>query len=599
MRLSPRMSRMSSPYVPPVRAHSPLLRWRLAPGRAWLVKALLYLAFAALIGRALWVQGVTTRFYQHQGNLRFIRTIGLPAMRGRLLDRNGNILASSIPVKTIWADPETLRADPAKIDALARLLQLDPVELRRRLRLDRQFVYVKRQVGLGVARRVKALGIRGVYFSPGYRRYYPEGAAAAQLLGFTDIDNQGAAGLELQLQSLLAGHPGSRRVMRDRLGNVIEDVDGGVPPVNGLDVQLSIDSKLQYLTYQALKASVVDNKAKNGSAVLIDAPTGEVLALANYPSFDPNTHRGMRPADMRNFALTDIYEPGSVMKPITIGLALQDGVVTPTSTFDTAPGCQNFYGNSICDDSDNGVIALPQVIQYSSNVATGQIVQRLTPHKQWDMYTAVGLGQRPQVGFPGESSGRLRPWRNWRPIDAVTQGFGYGIAVSTFQLAHAYTVFADHGKIVPATLYKLNAPPQGEQVLSPKVAREILDMLGLVTSKGGTATAAEVPGYSTGGKTGTAYLWRGHSYDHHLFRAQFVGVAPLQHPRIVMAVSIDQPSAGKHFGGEVAAPVFAAVVPQALRTLGVAPDLPVTPELPPGLIARASAPLARARGGVQ
>ena len=592
MRFTPRMS---SPYVPPVRAHSPLLRWRLAPGRAWLIKALLYLAFIALAGRALWVQGITTSFYQQQGELRFVRTIGLPAMRGRLLDRNGNILASSVPVKTIWADPETLHADPAKIDALAHLLGLDPVELRRRLALDRQFVYVKRQVDIGLARRVKALGIRGVYFSPGYRRYYPEGAAAAQLIGFTDIDNQGASGLELQLQSLLAGHPGSRRVMRDRLGNVIEDVDGGVPPVNGRDVQLSIDSKIQYLTYQALKKSVVDNRAKNGSAVLIDAATGEVLALANYPSFDPNTRRGMRAADMRNFALTDIYEPGSVMKPITIGLALQDGVVTPNSTFNTAPGCQNFYGNRICDDSNNGTIALPQVIEYSSNVATGQIVQRLTPRKQWDMYTAVGLGQRPQVGFPGASSGRLRPWRRWRPIDAVTQGFGYGIAVSTFQLAHAYTVFADHGELVPATLFRLDAPPVGEQVLAPKVAREVLAMLALVTAKGGTATAAAVPGYSTGGKTGTAYLWRGHGYDHHLFRAQFVGIAPLGQPRIVMAVSIDQPSAGKHFGGEVAAPVFAAVVPQALRILGIAPDLPVAPELPPSLGATASA--AAPRGG--
>jgi cell division protein FtsI (penicillin-binding protein 3) len=590
-------SRVSGSYVPPLRGHSPLLHWRLAPGRAWLVRSLLYLAFAALIGRALWVQGITTHFYQEQGDLRFIRTIELPAMRGRLLDRNGNILASSIPVKTIWADPETLRADSSKIDALARLLDLDPAELRRRLALDRQFVYVKRQVDIDVARRVKALGIRGIYFSPSYRRYYPEGAAAAQLLGFTDIDNQGAAGLELQLQPELAGHAGTRRVMRDRLGNVIEDVDGGIPPVNGRDVQLSIDSKIQYLTYQALKAAVVDNKAKNGSAVLIDAKTGEVLALANYPSFDPNTRRNMRPGDTRNFALTDIYEPGSVMKPITIGLALQDHVVTPNSIFNTAPGCQNFYGSRICDDSNNKTIALPQVIQFSSNVATGQIVQRLTPRKQWDMYTAVGFGQRPQVAFPGAASGRLRPWHAWRPIDAVTQGFGYGVSVSTFQLAHAYTMFADGGEIVPTTLFKIDAPPQGEQVISPKVAGEVRAMLALVTAKGGTATAAAIPGYSTGGKTGTAYLWRGHAYDHHLFRAQFVGLAPLDHPRLVMAVSVDQPSGGKHFGGQVSAPVFAAVIPQALRILGVPPDLPVAPDLPAGLSASAdkSGPAASAR----
>ncbi len=574
-------SRPFGAYTPSHRKDGHLLRLRLPPGRAWLVKGLLYLAFFALAGRALWVQVITTNFYQKQGDLRFIRTIELPAMRGRILDRHGNILASSIPVKTIWADPETLEADPQKVADLAKILGLNAAELQRRLSLDRQFVYVKRQVDIDAARKVQALGIKGIYFSPSYKRYYPEGAAAAQLVGFTDIENRGQTGIELTFQKELAGHPGTRKVMRDRLGNVIEDVDGGVPPVNGQDVQLSIDSKIQYLTYQALKDAVVNNKAKNGSAVMLDATNGQVLAMANYPSFNPNSRRGMTQADMRNYALTDSFEPGSVMKPITISAALQAGLITPNTVFHTAPGCLLVYGNNICDDSDNGTIALPQVIQYSSNVATSKIVMRMNPHMQWDMYTAVGLGQRPQVPFPGAASGILRPWAKWRPIDAVTQGFGYGISTSTFQLAHAYLIFANHGEIIPSSLLKSDAPVHGVPVVSPKVAREMRNMLALVTGKGGTAPSAAIPGYSTGGKTGTAYLWRGKGYDKHLFRAQFVGLAPIGHPKIVMAISVDQPSGGKHFGGDVSAPVFAEVVPQALRILGVPPDLPVQPEVPP------------------
>ena len=575
------MRTASRPFaIPAQRRNSHLLHLRLPPGRAWLVKGLLFLAFVALALRALWIQGITTSFYQRQGTLRFVRTLELPAMRGRIVDRHGNILASSIPVKTIWADPQTLHADSAQVDQLASILQLDPRELQRRFAMDRQFVYVKRQVDIDTARKVEALHIKGVYMSPSYRRFYTEGSAAAQLLGMTDIENQGSSGLELLYQHLLAGHPGTRKVMRDRLGNVIEDVEGGTPPVNGQDVQLSIDSKIQDLTYQSLKQAVQDSHAKNGSAVVIDASNGQVLAIANYPSFDPNKRSGYTAADMRNYAMTDIFEPGSVIKPFTIAAALQDGIVTMHSTFETAPGCMLMYGNRICDDSNNGLIGLPQVIQYSSNVATGQIVMRMKPEAQWDMYTAVGLGQRPQALFPGAASGRLRPWRRWRPIDAVTQGFGYGLAVSTFQLAHAYLVFADDGMIRPATLLK--GPPTPEvRVISPRVAADIRSMLALVTTAKGTARRAQVPGYSTGGKTGTAYLWRGKAYDKHLFRAQFVGMAPIDHPRLVMAVSVDQPEGQRHFGGQVSAPVFSQVMGQALRILGVAPDLPVRPDVPP------------------
>ncbi len=579
------MRTASRPFaIPARRRNSHLLHLRLPPGRAWLVKGLLYAAFLALGGRALWIQGITTGFYQRQGDMRFVRTLELPAMRGRILDRHGNILASSIPVKTIWADPQTLQADPRQVAALASILGLNAQELQHRFAMDRQFVYVKRQVPIDTARKVRALHIKGVYMSPSYRRFYTEGAAAAQLLGFTDIDNQGRGGLELEYQRELAGHPGTRKVMRDRLGNVIEDVEGGTPPVNGLDVQLSLDSKIQDLAFQALKQAVQGSHARNGSAVVIDASNGQVLALANYPSFDPNRRGHDSVADMRNYAMTDIYEPGSVIKPFTIAAALQDGVVTMHSTFHTAPGCMLMYGNRICDDSDNGLIALPQVIQYSSNVATGQIVMRMKPEEQWDMYTAVGFGQRPQAQFPGASSGRLRPWRRWRPIDAVTQGFGYGLSVSTFQLAHAYLLFADNGMIRPATLLK--GPPTPEvRVISPRVAADVRSMLGLVTTAKGTARRAEIPGYSTGGKTGTAYIWHDGAYDKHMFRAQFVGMAPLEHPRLVMAVSVDRPEGQRHFGGQIAAPVFSEVIGQALRILGVPPDLPVRPDVPPAAAA--------------
>lgn len=572
----------SRPFAIPVqRRNSHLLRLRLPPGRAWLIRWLLYGAFAALALRALWVQGITTSFYQHQGELRFVRTLELPAMRGRILDRNGNILASSIPVQTIWADPRTLQASAQQVEQLAGLLGLDPRTLQQRLALPLQFVYVRRQVGIGLARKVQALHIKGVYMSPSYRRYYPEGPAAAQLLGFTNIENQGRGGLELAFQHQLAGHPGTRRVMRDRLGNVIEDVEGGTPPVNGQDIQLSIDSKIQDLTYQALRQAVKTSHAKNASAVVIDASNGQVLAMADYPSFNPNNRSTYVAADMRNYALTDIFEPGSVIKPLTIAAALQDGVITMHSTFQTAPGCMMMYGNNICDDSNNGLIGLPQVIEYSSNVATGQIVMRMKPQEQWDMYTAVGLGQRPQLPFPGAASGRLRPWKNWRPIDAVTQGFGYGLALSTFQLAHAYLLFADDGRIRPATLLDSPQPTPAVRVISRRVAADIRSMLALVTSRNGTAPTARVPGYRVGGKTGTAYLWRGKAYDKHLFRAQFVGLAPLDHPRLVMAVSVDQPDAAHHFGGQIAAPVFSEVIGQALRILGVPPDLPVQPDVPP------------------
>ncbi|OIQ67658.1 penicillin-binding protein 2 [mine drainage metagenome] len=391
-----------------------------------------------------------------------------------------------------------------------------------------------------------------------------------------------------------------RKVVKDRLGNVIEDVSGGVPPVDGQDVRLSVDSKIQYITYQALKQAVEDNKAKNGSAVVLDARTGEVLAMANYPSFDPNSRKRMTESDIRNYALTDAYEPGSVMKPLTLSAALQAGIITPTTVFHTAPGCQQFYGANICDDDNNGDIELPQVIQYSSNVATSQVVSKMPAQVQWDMYTALGLGQKPQIEFPGASSGLMRPMKRWRPIDRLTMGFGYGIGVSTLQLAHAYLIFADRGRIFPVTLVKRDEAPQGVQVVSPSVASEMRGMLALVTQQGGTAPAAAVPGFSTGGKTGTAWIARDGHYDKKLFRAQFVGLAPINHPVLVMAVSVDQPTAGKHFGGQVSAPVFGAVVPQALRILGVQPDLPVKPDLVPAQTAQAlrvSAPGHDAKGG--
>jgi cell division protein FtsI (penicillin-binding protein 3) len=559
---------------------SPLLASRTPVWRSKLIVAGIALGFLGLAGRAAWVQVWGNDFYIKQGEVRFARTLELPANRGRILDRNGQLLASSVPVPSIWAMPEEVERDPVKLAQLAKLLEMPLPELTKRLRDDeKSFVWLRREVDESAARQIAALDLKGIYQRKEYRRQYPEGEAAAHIVGFTNVEDKGQEGVELAYEKMLAGRPGSRRVIKDRLGRIVEDVGQQVPPVDGKDIQLSIDSKVQFFAYQQLRDSVVQNKAKAGSVIVLDAHTGEVLALANYPSYNPAKRQNLTGGQLRNRALTDSFEPGSTMKPLIVSLALEKGLVTPDSVIATNGGRMSLGGFTIHDDHASTSLTVTQVIQKSSNIGAAKLSLQMPPKDVWDMYTEVGFGQRPQVAFPGAVSGRLRPYKSWRPVEQATMAYGYGLSVSLFQLAHAYTVFARDGEIVPVSLLKTDGNVPGIRLLQPKVAQEIRQMLHLVTQNGGTAPRAQTLGYSVGGKTGTAHKQEGRGYAEHKYRGVFVGMAPIDNPRIVVAVMIDEPSAGKYFGGDVAAPVFSATVQQTLRILGVQPDMSVKPQV--------------------
>lgn len=559
---------------------SPLLASRTPVWRSKLIVAGIALAFVGLAGRAAWVQVIGNDFYRKQGEVRFARTLELAANRGRIFDRNGLLLATSVPVPSIWAIPEDVERDKVKLAQLAKLLQMPLPELMAKLEEpDRNFVWLKRQVDEGTARQVAALDLKGVFQRKEYRRQYPEGEAAAHVVGFTNVEDNGQEGVELAFNKDLAGRPGSRRVIKDRLGRIVEDVREQVPPVDGKDLQLSIDSKVQFFAWQKLRDAVLENKAKAGSVVVLDAHTGEVLALANYPSYAPANRQNLTGAQLRNRALTDTFEPGSTMKPFVVALALEKGMVKPTTVIPTAPGRITISGSTISDSHPHGDLTVSQVVQKSSNVGTVRLAMQLQPREMWELYTQLGLGQRPQVPFPGAVGGKLRAYKTWRPIEQATMSYGYGLSTSLFQLARAYTVFARDGELVPVTLMKTDAPAAGVRVLQPQAAQSLRQMLHLATLNGGTAPRAQTMGYSVGGKTGTAHKQEGKGYAEHKYRSVFVGIAPIDKPRIVVAVMIDEPSAGRYFGGDVAAPVFSATVQQSLRMLGVQPDMNVKPQI--------------------
>jgi cell division protein FtsI (penicillin-binding protein 3) len=547
--------------------------------RSKLIVAGIALGFLGLAGRAAWVQVWGNDFYIRQGEVRFARTLELPANRGRILDRNGLLLASSVPVPSIWAMPEDMERDPVKLRQLAKLLDMPLPDLTKRLADDeKSFVWLKRDVDEAVARQVAALDIKGIYQRKEYRRQYPEGEAAAHVVGFTNIEDKGQEGVELAFEKQLAGRAGSRRVIKDRLGRIVEDVGQQVRPVDGRDIQLSIDSKVQFFAYQQVREAVLQNKAKAGSVIVLDAQTGEVLALANYPSYNPAHRQNPSGAQLRNRALTDSFEPGSTMKPLIVSLALEKGMVTPDSVMQTGSR-MSMGGFTIRDDHARDSLTISQVIQKSSNIGAAKIALQMPPKEMWEWYSGLGFGQRPQVPFPGAVSGRLRPYKSWRPVEQATMAYGYGLSVSLVQLAHAYTTFARDGEIVPLSLLKTDGPVPGIRLLQPKVAQEMRQMLHLVTQNGGTAPRAQTLGYSVGGKTGTAHKQEGKGYAEHKYRGVFVGMAPIDKPRIVVAVMIDEPSAGRYFGGDVAAPVFSATVQQSLRMLGVQPDMNVKPQI--------------------
>jgi cell division protein FtsI (penicillin-binding protein 3) len=559
---------------------SPLLASKTPVWRSKFVVALLALAFAGLGARAAYVQVFGNEFFQRQGEVRFARTLELPANRGRVLDRNGLILASSVVAQSIWAIPEDVDKSEPKLKDLAKLLEMPLSALRKKLaNEDKTFVWIKRQVDEPIAKEIAALGIKGIYQRREYKRQYPEGEAAAHVVGFTNVEDRGQEGVELAFNSQLAGKAGSRRVIKDRLGRVIEDVRDVIPPVDGPDLQLSIDSKVQFFAYEKLREAVKENKAKAGSVIVLDAQTGEVLALANFPSYNPNKRVNLSGEQLRNRVLTDSFEPGSTMKPFIAALALEKGLVRPTTQIQTAPGRVTIGGSTISDAHPHEVLTVNEIIQKSSNVGTVKMAMQMHPREMWETYAQAGFGQKPQVPFPGAVSGRLRPYKTWRPIEQATMSYGYGLSASLFQLAQAYTIFARNGELIPVSMLKTEGPATGVRVFSEKNAVAVRKMLELATGPGGTAPKAQTMGYSVGGKTGTAHKQEGKGYAANKYRSWFVGVAPIEQPRIVVAVMIDEPSNGVYFGGLVAAPVFSETVQQTLRILGVQPDMNVKPQI--------------------
>jgi len=563
---------------------SPLLASKTPVWRSKFIVAMIGLGFVGLGARAAYVQVFGNDFFQRQGEVRFARTLELPANRGKILDRNGLILASSVPAASIWAIPEDVEHEKpevkAKLRQLAKLMEMPFADLMAKLSdEDKTFVWVKRQLDWDVGQKIAALDIKGIYQRKEYKRQYPEGEAAAHIVGFTNVEDKGQEGMELAFNSQLAGKPGSRRVIKDRLGRVVEGVGETIPPIDGKDMQLSIDSKVQFFAYQKLRDQVTLHKAKAGSVVVMDAHTGELLALANYPSYVPDKRQNLTGEQLRNRALTDVFEPGSTMKPFTIGLALESGRVKPETVIDTSPGRINITGSTISDTHNYGALTVEGVIQKSSNVGTTKLAMQMPAKEMWETFSAAGFGQKPQIGFPGAISGRLRPYKTWRPVEQATMSYGYGLSASLFQMARSYTVFTNGGRVIPATLLKTDEPAVGVPVFSERTADQVRKMLQMAAGPGGTGQKAQTVGYSVGGKSGTARKQVGKSYAAGKYRAWFTGLAPVDKPRIIVAVMVDEPSAGQVYGGLVAAPVFSEVVQQTLRMMNVQPDMAVKPQI--------------------
>ncbi len=592
----------------PPRRRRPNPRMRLA-----LVVGVLGAAAIGLVARAVDLQVVHQAFLQQQGDARFLREVEIPVSRGTIYDRNGVPLAVSTPMLSLWANPDELLQHAERIPDLAKALGVDAVDLARKLqsRNGREFVYLRRLMPPEAAKAVVALDIPGVNVQREYKRYYPDGAAMAHVLGFTNIDDQGQEGLELAYDGWLAGKPGEKRVIRDRLGRIVENVEQIRAPVPGHDLTLSIDSRIQYLAYQALTEAVVKRHAASGSMVILDPRNGEILAMVNVPSYNPNDLDNSNPGQRRNRAVTDVTEPGSTMKPFTITTALESGKWTPATMLDTSPGWFMLDGHTVRDDSNNGRIDVSQVITYSSNIGASKISLTLTPQEMSGVLHKFGFGASTGSGFPGEVGGYIPPPRTWGDFVKATISFGYGLNVTALQLAQAYAAIANEGVRHTPTFIKGDDNP-GVRVEPENVSGEVMAMLRTVVSPKGTAPQAAIPDYTVAGKTGTAHLAIAGGYSHNRYAALFCGIVPASDPRLVGVVIIRDAGGhgGEYFGGLVSAPVFREVMGGALRLLDIPPDNvqqwyaggPVTPAPvpppPPGAPAAAAAVVARpAQGG--
>lgn len=554
--------------------HTPLVIVKLPAWRRRVLLVLVLLGFAALLGRGVYLQSFHKRFLQEKGDARYNRTLVLHAHRGKIVDRHGELLADSAPVESVWANPSDVQINAAQIKKIADLLGLKvPVVEKKLINSEREFVYLKRRLAPELAAEIMKLNVPGIYLQREYKRQYPAGEVTAHLVGFTGIDDKGQEGFELTMNETLSGKSGSRRVIKDRAGRIVEDLEAVKVPQDGRDVVLSIDRRIQYLAHRELKKSVEKFKAKAGAAVVLDAKTGEVLAMVNLPTYNPNNPVNIV-GKTRNRAITDMFEPGSTMKPITVAAALEKGEYTPETKIQTAPGQMTIGVATIHDAHPHGVLSVAEVIQKSSNVGSAKIALSLDKEYLWGVFNLIGFGAKTRIGFPGEAAGQLRNFKTWRPIEQATMSYGHGISVTLLQLARAYTVFANEGELKPVSLLKLVEAPIGTQVFTPQTAQEVKDMLELVVLPGGTALRAKVLGYRVAGKTGTTHKLGPHGYEKDKYVGSFIGMAPASNPRLIMAVMIDDPSSGEYYGGTVAAPVFSAVMADALRMLSVPQDAP-------------------------
>jgi cell division protein FtsI (penicillin-binding protein 3) len=543
--------------------------------RRMLLIAIAFVGMGLLLAlRAVNLQFVDQAFFARQGDARQMRVVQVTAHRGSITDRRGEPLAVSSPVDSVWANPAELRNAAGEIPRLAAAIGREPEWVMRVIssQSEREFVYLRRHLPPAEAEAVRRLGIPGVHLQREYRRFYPAGEVTGHILGFTNIDDVGQEGLELAYDHWLAGEHGQKRIRRDRLGNVIEDVESIREPRAGRDLRLSIDLRIQYLAYRELKRAVQMHRAKSGSMVILDVRTGEVLAMVNQPSFNPNDRGQLSAERYRNRATNDIFEPGSSIKPLVVAAALSSGRFDAGSIIDTGPGWFNVGAKTIEDRNNLGRIDLATLLIRSSNVGASKVALALDAKQLWGELRRFGLGEVSATGFPGESAGVLAEPDLWRPIGQATLAYGYGLSLTPLQLAHAYSVLGADGRTAPVSMLALTQPPQVRQVISPAIARAVVEMMEPVASAQGTAPQAAIPGYRVSGKTGTARKFTTGGYHADRYLSVFAGVAPASDPRLAAVVLIDEPSAGVFYGGEVAAPVFARVVGDAMRILGIPPD---------------------------
>ena len=566
---------MRMPIRTPV--HAPVVV-KLPAWRRRVLLVIVLLGFAILLGRGVYLQGIHKKFYQNKGNARYSRNIVLTSQRGKITDRHGELLAISSPVESVWASPPDVEINDAQTKQMAILLNLKEDVIKQKLaNSEREFVYLKRRISPELAAKVMKLGVPGIDLQREYKRYYPAADVAAHMVGFTGPGDKGAGdkgleGFELALNKALSGKDGSRRVLRDRSGHIVEDLQAVVVPQDGHDVALALDLRIQYLAHRELQKAVEAHKALAGAVVVLDAKSGEVLAMANVPTYNPNNPVNIK-GKTRNRAIIDNYEPGSTLKPVTAAAALESGMYRADTKIQTAPGTMKIGPATIHDTHPQGVLTVAEMIQKSSNVGAAKIALTLDKQFMWNVYNQLGLGHVEGVGFPGEAAGRLRPFKNWRPIEVATMSFGNGISVTLLQMARLYTVFANEGELRPISLLKVKEAPLGQQVFSATTANQVKDMLEMVVQPGGTALQAQVLGYRVAGKTGTSKKLGEHGYINE-YVASFVGMAPASNPRFIVAVMIDEPSNGAYYGGTVAAPVFSNIMADTLRLFAVPQDAP-------------------------